>query len=387
MSKQSSESKSAVCVADKAGKIPTGSGPRAAGRGWLRRNVAKVVIVLAAAAVLTVITKMPARKRDAPPTEAPPVNVTVMTVTAQEQLADTFDLPAVVEPNQVIRVSAEVAGRVERTPLKKGSTVRAGDLLIQLNADLVRPQFEVAKAQVDRDQIEFDRMAGLFKENATPRRDLDNATTQLAISKAQLEEFRARLDRTRIVAPMGGVLNDLLVEEGEYVQAGTSVAELVDTNTVKVVVEVPQRDIPFFAAGQKAETLADAKGRETSLIGTITFISEIADQQTRSTRMEITVENKYGLLRSGQIVRARLTRQILEGAILIPLLAVIPMEDSKAVYVVNSSQAQRLEIELGIIKGDRIQVTRGLKPGDRLIIAGHRFVAPGQKVKVVSENK
>jgi len=357
------------------------------GQSWLRRNATKAVIILALIAILTGIALMPQRKRDAPPTEAPPVNVTVMTVTAEPQFADAFDLPAVVEPNQIIRVSAEVAGRVERTPLKKGSAVRAGDLLIELNADLVRPQFEIAKAQFERDQIEFDRMAGLFKENATPRRDLDNATTQLAISKAQLEEVRARLDRTRILAPMAGGLNDLLVEEGEYVQAGTSVAELVDTDTVKVVVEVPQRDIPFFAAGQEAKIFADAKGQETSLVGTITFISELADQQTRSTRMEITAENKQRLLRSGQIVRARLTRQILRDVIFIPLLAVIPMEDSKAVYVVNSSEAQRREVELGIIKGDRIQVTRGLAPGDRLIIAGHRFVAPGQKVNVVSENK
>jgi membrane fusion protein (multidrug efflux system) len=357
------------------------------GHSWLRRNAAKAVIILVAIAILTVIAKMPARKRVAPPTEAPPVNVTVMTVTAEPLLADAFDLPAVVEPNQIVRVSAEVAGRVERIPPEEGSSVHVGDLLIELNADLLRPQFEMAKAQVERDQIEFERMASLFKENATTRRDLDNATTQLAISKAQLEEVRARLDRTRILAPMAGVLNDLLVEQGEYVQAGTAVAELVDTGTVKVVVQVPERDIAFFSVGQKAEIFADVKGQEELLAGTTTFVSELADQQTRSTRMEITVGNKQGLLRSGQIVRARLTRRILEDAIMIPLLAVIPMENSKAVYVVNSSKAQRREVELDIIKGDRIQVTHGLKPGDMLIIAGHRFVAPGQQVNVVSENK
>jgi len=357
---------------------------------WFRRNAAKMVIILVSLAILVVIVIIPKRNRNAPPTEAPPVNVTVMTVTAEPQLADTFDLPAVVEPNQVVKVAAEVAGRVERIPANEGSIVRAGELLIELNADLVRPQFEMAKAQVDRDQIEFERMTGLFKEHAAPRRDLDNATTQLAISKAQFEEVRARLDRTRILAPMGGVLNDLPVEEGEYVQSGTTVAELVDTDTVKVVVQVPERDIPFFATGQEAKVFADAKGQETqetSVTGTITFISELADQQTHSTRMEITMDNKQRLLRSGQIVRARLTRQILRDAILIPLLAVIPMEDGKAVYIVNSSQAQRREVKLDIIKGDRIRVTRGLKPGDRLIIAGHRFVAPGQKVNVVSETK
>jgi membrane fusion protein (multidrug efflux system) len=61
------------------------------------------------------------------------------------------------------------------------------------------------------------------------------------------------------------------------------------------------------------------------------------------------------------------------------------MEDGKAVYVVNDSKAERREVELGIIKGDRVQITRGLQPGDQLIVSGHRFVAPGQDVKVVSQ--
>jgi membrane fusion protein (multidrug efflux system) len=356
-------------------------------QGWLRRNAIKAVIILAAIAILTAITKMPTRRQDAPPTEAPPVNVTVITVIAESQLADTFDLPAIVEPNRIVTISAEVAGRIERIPQKEGSEVRAGDLLIQLNTDLIRPMFEIAEAQVERDQIEFDRMTNLVKQDATPRRDLENANTQLAISKARLEEVRARLDRTSILAPTTGVLNDLLVEQGEYVDVGKAVAEVVDAHTVKVVVEVPERDIAFFAVGQKANIFLDVKGREISLVGTITFISELADQRTRSTRMEITLENKERLLRSGQIVLVRLTRRILKDAILVPLLAVIPMEESNAVYVVNSTKAERREVELGFIKGERVQVKGGLEPGDRLIIAGHRFIAPGQKVNVVSEKK
>ena len=356
-------------------------------KGWFRRNAPKAIIIFAGIAVLTVVAILPKREREAPPTEVPLVNVTAMTVIAEQQLADTFDLPAVVEPNRIVMVSAEVAGRIELIGPKKGSDVRARDQLVQLNADLIRPEFEIAKAQVERDQIEFDRTTNLAKENAITRRDLDNATTQLAISKARLDGVRARLERTRIHAPMGGVLNDLFIEEGEYVSPGDPLAEIVDTDTVKVVVEVPERDISFFVIGEKAEVFVNVKGQERSQFGTITFISELADSRTRSTRMEITLQNKEGFLRSGQIVRVRLTRQILKDAILIPLLAVIPMEDSNTVYVVSSTEAQRREVELGIIKGNRVQVTRGLEPGDRLIIAGHRFVAPGQKVNVAFENK
>ncbi len=360
---------------------------------WLRRNAVKAVIILAAIGILTAIMKMPAKKREAPATEAPPVNVKVMTVTAQPELADTFKLPAVVEPNRIVMVSAEVGGRIESIPPEEGSRVNTGDLLIKLNTDLIKPEFESAKAQVERDQTEFDRMTNLAKGSAATQRDLDNATSQLAISEARLEVIQARLERASIFAPTAGVLNDLLVEEGEYVDAGNPVAQIVDTDTVKVVVEIPERDIGFFAVGEKAEVFVDTKGQTDtkdqakSLAGTISFISELADPRTRSTRMEITLGNKQRLLRSGQIVHVCLTRQILKDAILIPLLAVIPMEDSKAVYVVNSSQAKRREVDIDIIRGDQVQITSGLEPGDKLIIAGHRFVAPGQKVNIVPEKK
>jgi membrane fusion protein (multidrug efflux system) len=363
------------------------TGKNKIGQRWLRRNIPKAVIILIAVAVLAVISKLPQRERGAPPIEVPPVNVTVMSVIAQPQLADTFNLPAVIEPNRIVEVSAEVEGRIERIPPKEGDYVKSGDLLIQINADLIRPFFEIAQEQVKRDQIEFERMDNLIKDNATSQRDLDDARTKLTISKANLDEVQARLERTSIYSPTAGQLNNIIVEEGEYVQVGAPVAEVVDNDMVKVVVDVPERDISFFSVGQKAEVFVNVKGREISMTGEISFISELADSQTRSTRVEISLENKKRLLRSGQIVLVRLTRQIIKDAIMVPLLAVIPMEDSKAVYVVNSEEAQRRQVELGIISGDDVQIKSGLESGDRLIIAGHRFVAPGQRVKVVTQKK
>ena len=354
---------------------------------WLRRNAPKIVVIIAVLAVLSLITKIPKKEQHAAPTEAAPMNVKVETIVAEPQFAETFDLPAIVEPNRIVSVCAEVEGRIEKIPSVEGNRVNKGDLLVSLNSDLIRPQFEIAEAQFERDKIEFERMKELVEKDATSRSDLDDATVQLATSRAQLAEVGARLDRTDIIAPINGVLNNLMVEQGEYVQSGMAVAEIVDADTVKVVVDVPERDITFFTVGQKAEVFLNYRDQEKSQVGTITFISELADQQTRSTSMEITLANKEGFLRSGQIVRVRLTRQNIKDAVLIPLLAVIPMENGYAVYVVNSKEAQRREVKLGIIKADRVRVKSGLEPGDRLIISGHRFVAPGQKVNAVVENE
>ena len=140
------------------------------------------------------------------------MNVSIMTIAAEPELPDTFNLPAVIEPNRVVTIAAEVSGRIEKIGPEKGDRVSAGDLLIELNSDLLRPQLEMAKTQVEFNEIEFERMANLVKQNATARRDLDNAKTQRDISKAQRDEIQARLDRTRISAPLSGVLNNLFVE-------------------------------------------------------------------------------------------------------------------------------------------------------------------------------
>ena len=358
------------------------------GLPWYWRLAIKGLIVVVALAALVIIGMKPAPDRTVEPTETPPVNVKTMEIAFESQFADAFVLPAVVEPNRVVTISAEVAARIERIPLEEGEPVDKGDLLIELNDELIRPQFDSAEAQVKRDEIEYERMQDLFQENATSRQDLDNAVVDLASSKAQLAEVRARLDRTEIFSPLTGVLNDLPVERGEYVGAGTPVAEVVDMAVVKVVVDVPERDIAFFAVGQEAGVLLDldSEGRDGSVTGMITYINELADPQTRSTAMEIMLDNGDRTLRSGQIVRVRLTRRTLDDAILIPLRAVIPQEEGYAVYVVVNSVAERRDIKLGIIKDDRVHVKEGLSPGQMLIVDGHRLVAPGQKVNIVSGN-
>ena len=355
-----------------------------AGRSF-RRHAVKIVIVVGALCALAAIKAMPPKDTTVSPAEKKPVNVAVLTLTAEPNVPDTFDLPATVEPNQVVRISAEVAGRIERIGPEKGQQVHAGDLLIQINADLLEPQKASAAAQLQRDRIEYERMKELVSKQATAKRDLDDAATRLQVSQAALDEISARVDRTRISAPCSGILNELPVEEGEYVDPGNPVASLVDIDTVKVVVDVPERDIAFFGLGETARIVTDIRGETRMWSGRITFISALADERTRSTRMEITLPNPDRALHSGQIVKVRLTRRRLKDALFVPLLAVIPMERGNAVYVAEGDAAQRREVELGIIKGDRVQILRGLAPGDRLIVAGHRLVASGEKVKIESE--
>ena len=346
--------------------------------------VIKGIIAVVAICLLGAIAKMGKKEQEIQITDVPLVNVSVLDIASESNVPDTFTIPATVEPNQTVVIAAEISGRIERVRPREGELVDTDQLLIELNTDLILPQVAIAEAQVHRDRILYDRLRGLIEQNAASKQDLDDAASALAVSQASLDEVRARLERCRIFAPVSGVLNDLFIEEGEYVDPGGRVARIVQTNPVKVVAEVPERDIHYFSTGQPAQVLVEDTDTPTTLTGTITYISELADNQSRTTRMEITIDNTEKRIRSGQLVKVRLTRRFLEKAIFIPLLAVIPMEDTYSVYVVDADTARRKTVTLGMIKEDRILVLEGLVTGDQLIVSGHRFVASGQKVNIVN---
>jgi len=354
-------------------------------RGALSRLVVPVVLLVLAAVLIAGVFQGSGQDAPVPVDNVVTVNVEVQVVAPLPALPDTIVLPAAVEPNRVVRVSAEVDGRIERIDCQEGTFCRAGDPLIIIDAELLRAEYDRAAAQAALDASRCDRIQNLFGQGAATDDERDAARASMIISQAAAEAAKVRLDRATIVAPIGGILNRVPVEKGEYLKVGDQVAEIVDVETVKVVVRVPELDIQFFSPGDTVEVLSTVTGREQTFAGTIAYISELADELTRTTRMEITVDNSRHLLRSGQIVRAKLTRRVLKDVIMVPLSAVIPLENGKAVYVVEAGKAQRRDVEIGLIRGRRVQILSGLQAGDRLILKGHRFVGPGQPVHVVAE--
>ena len=387
---------------DKPVAIQSSNSHRSTSGSWRGRLIA-TLIVLAVASLVVLLALTPQVKEPLPEIAPTPVNVVVKTITPLPELPDTLTLSAVVEPENVVRVAAEVAGRVERygvrqralqwrardfpagETIEEGEPIEVGAPLIHLNQDLLQAAFDRAQAQYQYDESEYERITDLFERGVTSKTEFDSARTRREVSRAAFEEAARSLERTTIVSPLAGFLNRLTIEPGEYVSPGDVVAEIVQLDRVKVVVDIPERDVHYMHIGDRAVVLARSP-EDIELSGEIRYLSELADDQTRTSRMEISVDNRDHLLRSGQIVRARLTRRVLRDVIMIPLGAVIPLEEGRVVYIVNDSHAERREITLGLIEGRDVQVLSGLQTGDQLITAGHRYVGPGQLVQVIERD-
>lgn len=387
----------------------------ASGSRWRSRLVTGGLL-LAGVVVVGIIASMPAVQTQVPSAERVPVNVKARRVEPIPEIADSFDLTAVVQPYATVRVAAEVPGRIESygtrskearweggilpagSKINEGQPVTAGDPLVILNRDLLQARFDRASAQYEYDKQEYQRILSLYQRGNASSAEMRLARTRHDVSKADLDEATRSLARTTITAPIGGILNDWPMDLGEYAVPGDAVAEIVDIEKVKVCADVPERDVRYLRVGQTAEVLSSPRDANP-VTGTITYINALADQATRATRIEVTVQNRVSeadasaagtlsaeggyRLRSGQIVDVRLTRRILHNVFMVPLASVIPLEEGKEVYVVVDGKAERRTVEIGFIRGRSIEITRGLEPGDLLIVEGHRLVSPGQPVNFV----
>ena len=371
-------------------------------KGKVLGKLVPLLIIFAALLVIAVIALLPEDKAEPKSTPPPPVNVVVERIELIASMPDEFQLDGKVEPNLIVQVSAEVDGRIERygpytgpdkqrqgQQLDEGDFIQAGEPLIYLNTELLQAAYDQSKAQYEQDLRNHELFKSARSRNIATQKELDEARTSLELSKATLQEVKAKLDRTVIRAPVSGIINRLSSEVGEYVQAGMACVQIVDTETVKIIVNVPEQDISYFAVGQPQKIFVQCQGQVKTITGPISYISEVAEPVAHTTRIEISVPNTDHELHSGQFVTVKLKRRDLKNVIMVPLDAIIPLEDGYLCYVVEGGKAQpreTIQIDLRSIKGKHIRVLAGLEAGDQLILfPGNHLCGPGQKIKIISK--
>jgi membrane fusion protein (multidrug efflux system) len=368
-----------------------------------------VIIALIFVALLGLIAFFALKGEDAGEVqEAPPevpVNVIIKELTTGP-LPDAVQLPAKVEPYKSVRISTEVPGKVEWLGVEEGQTVDDGSPLARIDTRILKAELDRAQSAFDLASADFARVEKLLAQKAASRDEYDTFQSRMEVARAVLQQASVRFEQGSITAPCSGVLNRRWVELGEYVNIGDPIADVVRIDRVKIVVDIPEKDVRYIEIGAPmailSETLtgcgdiAALGGQvvemvERSLpdgyglrIGTVTYRSVTADPATLTYRTEITMPNADGELLPGMIVKAVLLRRIIPDAVAVPLFAVVPRESRIVVFVEEDGRAREREVKIGVSDGERIQVTRGLEAGERLIVVGQRQITNGQAVSVQS---
>jgi membrane fusion protein, multidrug efflux system len=308
------------------------------------------------------------------------VPVSVVEVTPSP-MKDMLVLPGETEAWLDVVLGAETGGRVDWVGPKEGDFVKDGNLIARIDVAVLKAALDRAEAALKLADDLYERRVKLFERKIINQEELDKVLAEQALATANFRQARVEYDRGFTRAPISGLVNHLFVKEGEFVDRGKPLVEMVNVDQVKVNVNVPEMDVRFLKKGQKAMVRVDAFP-DREVVGTIDFVAYKADPATKTFLAKVLIHNPGHDIRPGMIARVAFLRRLIPDAISAPLFALIDKGGERILFVEKDGVAHARTVSIGVIEGDRVQITSGLQPGDRLIVTGQREVEEGMKVQV-----
>ena len=347
----------------------------------------------------------------------------IVTVATAAPLKQDLDIrltyTADITPNQTVNLFSRVDGYIAKLYAEKGDLVKANQLLIEIDhsdyrhavnqakANLAAARARVAQqdAAVRNTTLTLNRMQALIKDQYVSQQDFDNAQVAYDAAAAALDSLRAQVQQMDVAlaqaetnlaysfirAPFAGYVAERNLDLGAYVSgttAGTStisrgILTLHEIQTVRILIEVVEKDVPLVQVGQKAEVRAEAYP-DRVFEGTITRVVQALNRATRTMTIEVDLPNKDHILKGGMFARVEIKVGVHRNAIQIPIDAVSRLEDSQYVYIVRDGTAQRVPVEIGARYENWVEITKGLDGSEQVIVSGKDLVHDGTPVQTQS---
>jgi multidrug efflux pump subunit AcrA (membrane-fusion protein) len=220
------------------------------------------------------------------------------------------------------------------------------------------------------------------KEGSRVKRD-----EVLAIIDRDVEGVR--FERAEVTSPVDGIVGIVYMDKGARVNPpdpspsmGTALVRIVNMDTIKVAVNVIEKDLSKIKEGKQARIRVHTYP-DNVFMGRITLVSPTVNPMTRTASVEITIPNPRHQLRPGMFAEAEIIIRKTEDAIMIPAYAVLEKSDTRKVLTVVDGKAMPKLLELGVDQGDLVEVKTGLEVGDTLIVAGHHRISSGDPVRIL----
>ncbi len=292
---------------------------------------------------------------------------------------DRLSLHARTEAFRTVNVAAETVGQVAEILVERGQVVSAGEVLVRLDLDTRDIAVAEAEAQVAQRQIEFDAAEELASQGFNSEIRKAEAQSLLAASRYALAHARMMLERVEITAPFGGVVDDRMVEIGDFVDVGQPVAMIVDLDPIKVVGAVAEQVIGDISPGMAGTAEIVGIGE---VAGRVAYISRIANPATRTFEVELLVDNADRAIAAGLTAELVLPLASASAHRVSPSVLSLADDGTVGVKIVDADQRARfVPVEILGDASDGMIWLGGLPETIRLITIGHEFVAPGQPVR------
>jgi membrane fusion protein, multidrug efflux system len=307
-------------------------------------------------------------------------------------------LPGRIQANRETKLHAKVSGYLKSLSVDAGDRVEAGQTLGQievpeLSADLAR--FEAELEVAERELARVSDALAKAPDLVVPQ-TVDDARGRVEIAGAEMLRTRTLLGYARLAAPFPGIVTARHVDPGAFIPAATAtsrrgadadsaaIVTLMDFETVRVQVPVPEQEAALVQKGQPLDFVVDVLG-PTRREAKVARHGYALDPATQTMSVEADVANRDLALRPGMFVTARIGVERHDGVWTLPLGAVQVDKATRSILVFESGIAHKRSVETGFDDGERIEIVKGIAGGETVLVPGTVRVADGDPVVVAAD--
>jgi RND family efflux transporter MFP subunit len=275
-------------------------------------------------------------------------------------------------------IEAKVSGKIEQMLVAPGQNVKAGELLVQLDASEVQAQLDQAAAVRQQAESDLKRATDLIQQKILSQSEYDSAQSKFRVADAAAAQAQTLLGYTKIVAPFAGVITRKDADVGDLAAPGKALLEMEDARDLRLEADVPEAVIGRIALGDKLSVRVS--GVTNELEGVVSEIAPSADPNSRTFLVKVDLPPTPGL-RAGQF--GRVAVPVGEtSALRVPATAVLQRGEMEIVFVVVNGHAQLRLVKTGKRVGDEVELVSGVDVGDPVVVDGAGNLADGQPVEV-----
>ena len=341
-----------------------------------------IAIAVVAVAVVSYMLTRTSKSKVAAPDQVQSTGVMEVNaiVVKPRAFSNIITLSGSIEPNEQVQIRSEVSGVVRGLSFKEGTTVQKGQVLLRIDDSELQARLIQAQSSEKLAEDNENRARLLLEKEAISQQEYDVAHADYESARAQTELIRAQISKTTVRAPFSGKIGLRSISEGEYLTPSTVVANLLSINPVKVLFSVPEKYSSQVMVGQGLTF--SVSGSEAKYHAEIYAIEPGVDATTRTISIRAIAANPEGLLFPGAFARIELPLNHTENAVLVPTEAVIPVQNGKQIFLLESGRAISVPVEAENRTSTEVLITDGVSIGDTVLTSGIMSLSSGMPVTV-----
>ncbi|WP_370086192.1 efflux RND transporter periplasmic adaptor subunit [Ekhidna sp.] len=284
-----------------------------------------------------------------------------------------------------VMLSAEAMGKIETIHVREGQNVSRGQVLVSLDADVVRNNIKQVKTQLDLANQVFERQERLWKKNIGTEVQYLEAKANKESLESQLAMLNAQLGMMIVKAPFDGVVDNIPARIGEVAQPGWPLVRLVNPNDVYISADVSESYLGKFSRNQEVEIYFPSQNKRVT--SKIKSVGQTIKSENRTFELEIELPKLNFPAQPNQVVVLKLVDYSNAQALVVPTEVIQGDNGGNYVYVVSQKDGEQVaskkHIKLGVSHDLKTEIVGGLNEGDKVVVKGHRDLSDGVEISIV----